>query len=244
MKAYITLFFAILCCFSQTSLYSDTDSTQGALVIILLGPPGSGKGTQAAKLSQKLCVPHISTGDIFRENIKNQTPLGIKANVFISKGELVPDDVTLDMLFARIAKPDCKHGYLLDGFPRTVAQAEAFNKRLSSQSELVVLNLEVSDASIVRRLSGRLVCKACGNIQHKETMPPKVEGRCDKCGGELYQRADDTAKVIEERLRVYHEQTEPVISYYAKQGVLQEVDGEQAPEAVFDDLMSEIRLRH
>lgn len=192
----------------------DAETAQSALVVVLLGPPGSGKGTQAAKLCQKLGITHISTGDIFRENIKNKTALGEKANEFISKGQLVPDGVTLDMLQARVNKPDCTKGYLLDGFPRTVAQAEALDKRLPAQAEVVVLNLTVPDNVIVQRATGRLLCRSCDNIQHRTFSPPKKPGICDRCGGELYQRADDAEPVVRQRLQVYHQQTEPVVAYY------------------------------
>lgn len=224
----------------SAKVHGEFEPSQSALVVVLLGPPGSGKGTQAVKLSQKLGLPHISTGDIFRENIKNKTPLGLKAGEYIEKGRLVPDEVTLDMLFARVSHIDCAHGYLLDGFPRTVAQAEVLDKRLPGATELVVMNLEVPDSTIVKRVVGRLMCRACGNIQHKDFSPPRVADKCDKCGGELYQRTDDTETVIKERLRIYHEQTKPVIAYYKEKGLIQEVNGEQAPERVFEDLFAEI----
>ena len=160
-------------------------SGRNPLVLILLGPPGSGKGTQAVKLSQSLGLPHISTGDLFRENIGQGTPLGQQADTYISQGRLVPDDVTLDMLFHRIAQPDCVKGYLLDGFPRTIHQAEVFEQRLSSDARLIVLNLQVTDSEIIRRIAGRLTCKACGHVQNQDFSPSKVSGLCDRCGGAL-----------------------------------------------------------
>lgn len=233
---------ALACSMIGMQLFGDVENetAQSALVVVLLGPPGSGKGTQASQLCQKLGITHISTGDIFRENIKNKTPLGEKANDYISKGQLVPDGVTLDMLQARVAKPDCTKGYLLDGFPRTVAQAEALDKRLPAQAEVVVLNLTVPDDVIIQRATGRLLCRSCDNIQHRTFSPPKKAGICDRCGGELYTRADDAESVVRERLTVYHKQTAPVVAYYRERDMLQEVNGEQAPAKVFDELLAEI----
>lgn len=233
--------FALVCTMMGVQLYGESETAQGALVVVLLGPPGSGKGTQAAKLCQKLGITHISTGDIFRENIKNKTTLGLKANEYISKGNLVPDGITLDMLFDRVAKPDCKNGYLLDGFPRTVTQAAALDKRLPPQAKVVVVNLVVNDTVILKRATGRLLCRSCENIQHREFSPPKKPGVCDKCGGELYQRADDTEAVVRQRLEVYHQQTEPVIAYYQDKEMLKEVNGDQSPDSVFEELYSEIK---
>lgn len=207
-------------------------------IVVLLGPPGSGKGTQAVRLTKELGIPHISTGDLFRENISKNTPLGQRAKTFMDAGKLVPDEVVLDMLFDRVARPDCAAGYLLDGFPRTLPQAEAFGQKIANtKADLVVLNLEVPDEVIVKRAEGRLTCKACGNIHNRYFSPPAKEGACDKCGGELMQRPDDRAEVVEERLRVYHAQTKPLIAYYAGKGVLSSVDGTQAPDQVFSELM-------
>jgi adenylate kinase len=231
---------ALACAMMGAQLYGEPSTARGALVVVLLGPPGSGKGTQAAKLCQKLGIPHISTGDIFRENIKEKTALGQKANEYISKGNLVPDEITLDMLFNRVSQADCKEGYLLDGFPRTVTQAEALDKRLSSQVECVVLNLAVSDPVILQRATGRLLCRSCDNIQHRDFSPPKQPGVCDRCGGQLYQRPDDAEAVVRQRLEVYHKQTEPVIAYYRNKGMLREVNGEEAPHQVFEELFAEI----
>lgn len=210
-------------------------------VVILLGPPGSGKGTQAVRLSKALAIPHISTGDLFRENLSKNTDLGKKAREYMDKGQLVPDEVVLDMLFARVAQPDCANGYLLDGFPRTIAQAEALDRHIGKNS-LVALNLEVSDDAILKRMAGRLTCKGCGQIYNRFLAPSQVEGKCDKCGGELYQRTDDNLAVVEERLRVYHKQTKPLIEYYDKKKVLKTVNGEQAPDQVFSDLQRALEL--
>lgn len=205
-------------------------------IIILLGPPGSGKGTQALRLTKELGIPHISTGDLFRENMSQDTPLGRKAKGFINAGKLVPDDLVLDMLFARLSKPDCAKGYLLDGVPRTLPQADSLMKYLPPQAKVSVLNLQIADEAIIQRIAGRLMCRSCTNIHNRYFNPPKKEGVCDKCGGELYQRADDSADVVKERLRVYHEQTKPLVSFFAKAGLLHNVNGEMPPDQVFQDL--------
>lgn len=161
----------------------------------------------------------------------------------MEKGQLVPDDVVLDMLFDRVSKPDCKYGYLLDGFPRTIPQAEALDRHLDKNDEVIALNLDVSDDSILKRMAGRLTCRKCGHIQNKFLAPPKKEGICDKCGGELYQRSDDNPLVVKERLRVYHEQTEPLINFYTKKGFLVNIAGENPPDIVFKDLMKAIKQK-
>ncbi len=206
-------------------------------VVILLGPPGSGKGTQAVEIAKEMKVPHISTGDLFRENIGNNTELGKEAKSYMDKGRLVPDELVLKMLFDRVAKPDCFSGYLLDGFPRTIPQAAALDRFLKDKSHTIALNLEVPDEVIVKRIEGRLTCKACGNIHHRDFSPPAKEGICDKCGSPLTQRADDKRDVVLERLRVYNEQTAPLISHYEKQGVLKSVNGNRAPTVVLGDLL-------
>lgn len=210
-------------------------------VIILLGPPASGKGTQASRLAKEYKLPHISTGDLFRENIQKNTELGKTAKSYMDKGQLVPDDLVLDMLFDRVSRPDCQNGYVLDGFPRTIPQAEAFDKRLSKSADVIVLNLEVADETLIKRTSGRVSCKQCGHIHNIYFSPPKAEGKCDKCGGELVQRADDKPEVVKERLKVYHAQTKPLIEYYKKQGKLVSIDGEKTPDQVFTDLKSAIK---
>lgn len=208
--------------------------------MIILGAPGAGKGTQATRLSAALSLPHISTGDLFRENLSQGTPLGERARGFMESGNLVPDELVIDMLFDRVSRDDCKGGYLLDGFPRTTAQAESLSARIPADWTVMALNIEVADASLVERISGRLLCKACGNIQHAKFAPPATEGVCDSCGGELHRRKDDSPEVVAERLRVYHRETEPVVGYYRAQGTLHEADGEQTPDEVFADLRGRI----
>jgi adenylate kinase len=210
-------------------------------VIILLGPPASGKGTQASRLAADYKIPHISTGDLFRENIQKNTELGQKAKAFMDKGQLVPDSLVLDMLYDRIAKMDCEKGFVLDGFPRTIPQAEAFDKKLKANQKVIVLNLDVKDETLIKRTAGRLSCKNCGHIQNTYFSPPKKEGVCDKCGGPLIQRPDDREDVVRERLKVYHNQTEPLIGYYSKQGKLISIDGEQNPDQVFKALKAAIQ---
>jgi len=211
-------------------------------VIILLGPPGAGKGTQASRLGQALSLPHVSTGDLFRENLKNNTPLGQKARGFMDSGRLVPDELVTEMLFERISRPDCGAGCLLDGYPRTLGQAEALEKRLNQRGARVqVFNLQVPDARPLERITGRRSCKACGNIQHLEHSPPKSAGKCDKCGGELVQRSDDTAEVFGKRLAVYREQTQPLEAFYSARRLLVNVDGTRTPETVFDELARRAR---
>jgi adenylate kinase len=201
-------------------------------VIILLGPPGSGKGTQAKLLAKDLGIPQISTGDIFREHIAVGSPIGQKAKGFIQNGHLVPDEVVLDMLFERIARPDCKNGYLLDGFPRNIVQADMLSEKHNPEIPLIILCLDVKDAVIIKRAEGRLLCRQCGTIYNRNANPPKEEGVCDKCGGEVYRRPDDAPDVVSERLRVYHQQTAPLIAYYNKQGLLKCFDGNQEAENV------------
>ena len=211
-------------------------SISPSLVIILLGPPGSGKGTQAKRLASEYHIPQISTGDLFRENIAAETPIGIQAKGFIQSGRLVPDEIVLGMLFERIAKPDCSKGYLLDGFPRTIPQADQLAQHQSMKTKLFVLSLEVSDEEIVKRASGRLVCQQCGAIYHRDYSPPKKPNVCDKCHGTLYRRSDDAPDVVKKRLVVYHEQTQPLIEYYDHQGILTTFVGDQTPDAIFSEL--------
>jgi len=204
--------------------------------VIILGPPGAGKGTQAVRLAEELGLPHISTGDLFRENLSNETELGELAKTYMEDGKLVPDEVVIDMLFGRVSADDCVSGYLLDGFPRTVAQAEALSARLSDEWKTRAVQLEVPDEVLVERASGRLLCRDCSNIHHERFSAPATEGACDACGGELYKRTDDAAETVVERLAVYHTQTKPLIDYYGERGTLDVVDGARAPEEVFADL--------
>ncbi len=206
------------------------------LNIILLGAPGSGKGTQAKRLSLHYSIPQISTGDLFRENIAKDTSVGREAKSYIEAGQLVPDDFVLEMLFARIASPDCKNGFLLDGFPRTIFQAEQLAQQLNFKTPPHVLCLQVPDEEIVNRAAGRLVCERCGAIYHLRSSPPKLEGVCDRCEGVLHRRSDDDPDVVWKRLKVYHEQTEPLENYYKQLGCLTAFDGRQSPDEVFSEL--------
>ena len=195
--------------------------------IIMLGAPGAGKGTISSQLQDRYKLPHISTGDIFRENIKNQTELGKLAKSYIDKGALVPDDVTINMMLDRLDKSDCKNGYILDGFPRTIAQAEGLDVALSKNNKKIdlVILVDATDDQIVERLSGRRVCEKCGATYHIVNLPPKVNGVCDKCGANVIQRKDDNIEVIKDRLKTYHEQTKPLINYYKGENILHTVAG-------------------
>ncbi len=208
--------------------------------LILLGPPGAGKGTQAVKIVEKYKVPHISTGDIFRANIKNGTELGKKAKEYMDKGELVPDDLVCEIATSRLLEDDCKDGFLLDGFPRTVYQAEKLDEFLENHGKKVdkVLDIAVEKEELMKRLTGRRVCKACGATYHVTNIPPKKEGVCDNCGGELMQRADDTAETVENRIEVYHSQTMPLVEYYEKAGNIAHIDGAIGLENVFNHIVS------
>ena len=203
--------------------------------IILLGAPGAGKGTQASKISDVYGLPHISTGDIFRENIKNQTEIGLLAKSYIDKGQLVPDEVTCKIVENRIVKPDCKNGYMLDGFPRTIAQAEALDKIAKID---LVINIEVDFALVMDRLCGRRVCKDCGESYHVSTLNGATS--CSRCGGELYQRKDDNPETVESRLAVYSEQTAPLIEYYKEKGLLFNVVSDSTPEATFEKVSKKL----
>ncbi len=211
-------------------------------VVILLGPPGSGKGTQAVQVSKTLGIPHISTGDLFRYNIKNQTPLGVKVKEYLDAGKLVPDSLTLDMLFDRLKADDCKKGYLLDGVPRTVSQAETLEAYFKGfPCRLIVCNLMVSDDEVLKRITGRRSCPQCSAIYHVDANPPKVAGKCDKCGSDLIQRSDDQAEVVQERLKAYYSQTKPVEDFYKKTATVHQIDGSAGQEKVFTALMQAIR---
>ena len=208
--------------------------------LIMLGAPGAGKGTQAKKISAKYGIPHISTGDIFRANIKGGTELGMKAKAFMDQGQLVPDEITIGMLLDRIKEDDCQKGYVLDGFPRTIPQAESLTKALTELGDKIdwAVNVDVPDENIISRMSGRRACLKCGATYHVVYAAPKAEGICDTCGEALVLREDDKPETVQKRLNVYHEQTQPLIDYYTKQGVLKTVDGTKNLEEVFQEVVS------
>ena len=203
--------------------------------IIMLGAPGAGKGTQAKMIADKYGVPHISTGDIFRANMKNGTELGMEAKKYMDQGLLVPDELTVRILLDRVAQDDCKNGYVLDGFPRTIPQAEVLDSELTKLGDHIdyAINVDVPDENIVKRMSGRRACLTCGATYHIEHVPPKKEGICDVCGSELVLRDDDKPETVKNRLNVYHEQTQPLIDFYTEKGVLKTVDGTVPMEEVF-----------
>ncbi len=207
--------------------------------IIMLGAPGAGKGTQAKKIAEKYGVPHISTGDIFRANIKNGTELGQKAKTYMDQGLLVPDELTVALVIDRIQNEDCKNGFVLDGFPRTIPQAEALDEALKGLGEAMdyAIDVDVPDENIINRMSGRRACLDCGATYHIVTIPTKVEGICDACGSKVVLREDDKPETVQKRLEVYHAQTQPLIDYYKKQNILKTVDGTQPMEAVFDAIV-------
>lgn len=209
--------------------------------VVLLGPPGVGKGTQAKRLAEKYNVPQISTGDIFRANIKEGTELGKKAQEYTNSGRLVPDELVIDIVKDRLMKDDCKNGYLLDGFPRTIPQAEQLAGFLKQQGQKLdgVINLEAGYETLMNRLTGRRLCRACGASYHLTGFPPKVEGVCDKCGGELEQRKDDTRETAEKRIEIYEESTAPLIEYYERSGELKNFNADKDPESVFADIVAE-----
>lgn len=206
--------------------------------IVLMGLPGAGKGTQADKIVEKYEIPHISTGDMFRAAIKNQTALGLEAKSFMDQGALVPDEVTIGIVRERLSQPDCEKGFLLDGFPRTVPQAEALDATLADLNKSVehVINIQVEQEELIKRLTGRRICKECGTAYHLVFNPPQEEGKCDKDGGELYQRADDNPETVTNRLEVNMKQTQPLLDFYSDKGVLTNIDGQQHITKVFADI--------
>ncbi|VVB91024.1 Adenylate kinase [uncultured archaeon] len=206
--------------------------------IILLGPPGAGKGTQAKKIAEHYSLPHISTGDILRENISNNTSLGVRAKSYMAKGELVPDELLITIIRDRLSKPDCSNGFLLDGYPRTVPQADALQMILTESNKKldVVLNIDVDDEELVKRLSGRRVCSSCCMSYHMIFNPPEEDEICDKCKGKLYQREDDKPEAIRNRLIVYKKQTQPLIEYYTRKGLLRTVDGGKDIPEIFEEI--------
>ncbi|KAB7704629.1 adenylate kinase [Bacillus aerolatus] len=206
--------------------------------LVLMGLPGAGKGTQAERIVEKYGIPHISTGDMFRAAMKEGTELGLKAKSFMDEGALVPDEVTIGIVRERLSKPDCQGGFLLDGFPRTVAQAEALESILEDLGKKIdyVINVDVDKDILMARLTGRRICKSCGATYHLVFNPPAVEGKCDRCGGELYQRADDNEETVQNRLDVNLKQTEPLLDFYRQKGYLKDINGQQEIHTVFEDI--------
>lgn len=214
-----------------------------SMFVVLLGGPGAGKGTQAKNLVRDLGIPQISTGDLFRDNLKNETELGKLARTYIDRGELVPDEVTVAMVQERFSRSDCDHGALLDGFPRTIPQAEGLDALLAEKNEqlLAVPYINVSPEVLLQRLAGRWTCRQCGAMYHAVFGPPKTDGLCDKCGGELYQRADDTPETQQRRIDIYFKQTAPLINWYQEKSLLVEIDGEGSIESVGVELLAAIK---
>jgi adenylate kinase len=208
--------------------------------IVLLGAPGAGKGTQAAMLADKMGLAQVASGDLFRKALQQETELGKLAKVYMEKGQLVPDEITIQMVLERLGKPDCQKGAIVDGFPRNLKQAKALDDVLAEQSKAIdkVINIKVSEAEVIKRLSRRWVCGVCQTPYHETDKPPKVIGKCDRCGGELYQRADDNLKTVQERLKVYEKETLPLIQYYKKSGKLAEVVSEGGPKAVHQKILA------
>ncbi len=215
------------------------------MYIILLGAPGAGKGTQAAIMAKEMKLAHIASGDVFRQALERGTELGLKAKPYMEAGKLVPDEITIQMILGRIGAPDCHGGVILDGFPRNLKQAEALGKALKEQGKAIdkVVYIKVSEEELVKRLSGRWICRKCQTPYHTVTSPPKVWGKCDRCGGELYQRADDTTETVKKRLDIYFAETAPLIDYYTRAGKLLEIDGEGEVEAVDKRIITALRGR-
>jgi adenylate kinase len=224
---------------------TDSSSKEGnaSMNVVLLGAPGAGKGTQASALTKELGVVHVASGDLFRRALGEKTELGMLAKSYMDKGELVPDEVTINMVLERIVQPDCAGGVLFDGFPRTLSQAEALDKRLASESRSIdsVVYIEVPEEELVKRLSGRWICRACQTPYHAVSSPPKTHGVCDACGGELYQRDDDKEETVRERLKVFLSQTLPIVDYYDRQGKLVRVDGNRDIADVSVDIMAKVK---
>jgi adenylate kinase len=207
--------------------------------VILLGAPGAGKGTQAKRIAADYDIPHISTGDIFRENIKNNTQLGLRAKEYMDQGLLVPDELVLELIMDRFKAPDCKNGYVLDGFPRTIPQAKALDKALEENNDSIeyAINVDVADEVIIDRMAGRRACLSCGRTYHIKTLKPKTEGLCDYCNSNLVLRDDDKPDTVKKRLAVYHEQTQPLLEYYDKKGILYNVDGTGGIDKIYNDII-------
>ncbi len=212
------------------------------MYIVFLGAPGAGKGTQAAEVAKALKLAHIATGDMFREAQKKGTKLALEAKTYMEKGLLVPDEITIKMVQERISAPDCKNGVIFDGFPRNLAQAQALDKAMAEQSKAIdkVIYIKVAEGELLKRLGGRWICRQCQSPYHEVASPPKVKGKCDKCGGDLYQRADDVPQTIKERLKVFFAQTAPLIDYYTKTGKLSEVDGEGSMDEIKQRILNAV----
>ncbi len=217
---------------------SSPDDRQQGLRLVLVGPPGAGKGTQASRISARYQIPHVATGEILRENVRNETELGQKAKGYMDKGELVPDELIIDMVRERLAEAYSDNGFVLDGFPRTVAQAQALEQVLDELDQAldVVVRMAISEDEVLRRITGRRVCQDCGAVYHVEADPPEQEGVCDQCGGDLVQREDDTEQIVRDRLSGYREQTQGVVSFYEDRGMLRDVDAEGKPDEVTERL--------
>lgn len=226
----------------EPSAIDEQNQSSHMTVLVLLGPPGAGKGTQAKVLSKTLQLPHISTGDLLRTHIKENTELGKEAKAYMDQGQLVPDALILDMLFARVSQEDCQEGYILDGFPRTLDQAQAYDKRLGKETKTIAINLSLDEEVIVHRLGNRLTCQECSTPYHLTFSPPKKEGVCDVCNGLLIKRSDDQEEVIRKRLAVYQNQTAPLIHYYTEQKNLQEVSCDQPIDQVLSEILGHLRL--
>jgi len=241
MKNIILSFILIVCVILGISFYKNMKKEK-PLVIIMMGAPGAGKGTHCVELSKKLNLPHISTGDLFRENIKNKTKLGILSKNILDKGQLVSDDIVIEMLFNHInQKGYDKTGYILDGFPRTANQAIALDQKIGKKYKKIAINLDIDEEKLIERITGRLICKKCGTSYHKINLPPKVEGKCDKCSSDLYQREDDTEEVLKSRLEIYYKDTKPLIDFYKDKNELYNIDANDTKEIVFDNLLNTIK---
>jgi adenylate kinase len=213
--------------------------------IILMGPPGAGKGTQADIIKINYPIPHISTGDMFRDAVSKQTPLGVEAKKYMDSGQLVPDEVTIGIVAERLAEPDCQKGFLLDGFPRTIPQADALEEVMKKLNKKIdaVINIFVPDDILIARITGRVSCRECKTVYNLNTNPPQQAGVCDKCGGELFQRSDDQGDTVVKRLQVYGEQTNPLLAYYEKKGLVYNIDGDRDSQAVFADVKNILESR-
>ncbi|NGX27916.1 MAG: adenylate kinase [Candidatus Anoxychlamydiales bacterium] len=241
MKNIILLFILVIVAIAGLKTYRNAKEEK-PLVVIMMGAPGAGKGAHAQDLSKTLNIAHISTGDLFRENIKNETQLGNMAKDLMDKGLLVPDKIAVDMLFKHIRDNGFdKTGYILDGFPRTLIQAKALDERLARDYKKIAVNLSIDEEKLVQRITGRLICKSCAASYHKENLPPKQDGICDNCSDELYQRDDDTEEVLKTRLEAYNKDTKPLLDYYQNKKILKDIDSNDTKEVVFENLLNTVK---